>query len=65
MPAKSSQKEPFFERQRGDFSLYSYYLRAAGFGIMGAWLLTLAVAAVSERMPRELELGHVRSIIVC
>lgn len=53
-PEDPSPAEQAFERQRGDFSLYSYYLRAAGWRLMGLWIFSLAIAALSERMPRQL-----------
>ncbi len=39
------------ERRKGDYSLYSYYLRSTGLLVIGLWLCTIFVAAVASRMP--------------
>jgi hypothetical protein len=51
--SESLAKEPEYQRQRGDFSLYAYYLKSAGWHLVITWLFTLCLAAVAERMPRK------------
>lgn len=53
VPSEDVTDEPEYQRQRGDFSLYAYYLKSAGWHLIITWLLTLCLAAVAERMPRK------------
>ncbi|KAK5996562.1 ABC multidrug transporter B [Cladobotryum mycophilum] len=40
------------ERQRGDVTLYSFYLKSIGVSLFCLWLCTVAVAAVADHMPQ-------------
>lgn len=40
-------------RRTGDFSLYTYYLKASGLGMIILWLLVLAATVVGDKMPGE------------
>lgn len=49
---EATETELSADRQRGDFTLYFYYLQPAGFITVIAWLFTAALAATAERMPQ-------------
>jgi hypothetical protein len=51
-PGPSTAEEGDGARQKGDVSLYFYYIKSTGSGLIIAWFVSLAVAAVSDRMPR-------------
>lgn len=40
-----------FIRQRGDFSLYSFYLNSTARWLWAVWVVTVALVAVAERLP--------------
>lgn len=39
------------ERQRGDFSLYKYYVDSFGWKLLGVWIVWTAITAAMERVP--------------
>lgn len=41
------------ERQKGDFSLYSYLIRESGWAVFLFWLFTGCILALADCMPRE------------
>ncbi|KAM3453841.1 hypothetical protein MY3296_003502, partial [Beauveria thailandica] len=50
--ASSSARDNLSNKKYGDFTLYKYFLRPAGLYCVILWLSSIAVAAVSEKMPR-------------
>ncbi|KAM4066385.1 ABC transporter [Hirsutella rhossiliensis] len=51
-PLAISEDGSSLEVQRGDMKLYSFYLESIGKVLFATWLLTVAVAAVSDKMPQ-------------
>ena len=47
-----STEEDDAARQKGDISLYSYYIKSTGSTLIIAWFVSMAVTAVADRMPR-------------
>ncbi|OAA69111.1 ABC transporter, transmembrane domain, type 1 [Cordyceps fumosorosea ARSEF 2679] len=50
--SSSSARDNLSRRNSGDFTLYKYFLRPAGFWCVLVWLVAVGIAAVSERMPQ-------------
>ncbi|KAM3549612.1 hypothetical protein ARSEF4850_008758, partial [Beauveria asiatica] len=50
--ASSSARDNLSNKKYGDFTLYKYFLRPAGLYCVILWLSSIAIAAVSEKMPR-------------
>ncbi|KJZ71929.1 hypothetical protein HIM_08685 [Hirsutella minnesotensis 3608] len=40
------------ERQRGDLSLYAFYIKSIGYLLFGLWLCTVALSAVADKTPQ-------------
>ncbi|GJN76685.1 hypothetical protein PLIIFM63780_000171 [Purpureocillium lilacinum] len=51
-PPSVVSSEDAYERQRGDFSLYAFYLRSIGIVLVALWLCTVVVSAVANRIPQ-------------
>lgn len=46
-------EEDGMQRQRGDVTLYIFYIKSIGKLLFSLWLCTVAVSAVSDKVPRE------------
>ncbi|GJN69634.1 hypothetical protein PLICBS_003684 [Purpureocillium lilacinum] len=51
-PPSVVSSDDAYERQRGDFSLYAFYLRSIGIVLVALWLCTVVVSAVANRIPQ-------------
>ncbi|TQV93467.1 hypothetical protein V2A60_010128 [Cordyceps javanica] len=51
-PAPEPSKDQAYERQHGDFSLYMYYFRSSGVGMIIVWVLSISFAAVIRALPQ-------------
>ncbi len=49
----SATDEEDTTRQRGDVSLYFYYIKSTGWALIIPWLVSMAFAAVTDRTPCE------------
>ena len=52
-PKLSATQTENVKRQKGDRTLYSYYLRSAGAVVLLLWVLSISLAALGERLPRK------------
>jgi hypothetical protein len=50
----SAADEELSSRQRGDFSLYSFYLKSTAKWLWVVWLATVFFVSIAERLPGEL-----------
>jgi ABC-type multidrug transport system fused ATPase/permease subunit len=48
---KAASETNISDRQKGDFSLYGYYLKSTGLVAIALWIWTVWLAAVASRMP--------------
>lgn len=46
-------EEDGMQRQRGDVTLYVFYIKSIGKLLFALWLCTVAVSAVSDKIPRQ------------
>ncbi|OAA72218.1 ABC transporter, transmembrane domain, type 1 [Cordyceps fumosorosea ARSEF 2679] len=51
-PEPEPTKDQAYQRQRGDFSLYMYYFRSSGVGLIIVWVFSISFAAVIKALPQ-------------